>query len=67
MGKAGDVRRAARRWRLLDDRARKLPDGDEKNAAVKARNNALRTLAKSVDADVALHPDLDEQTAQPER
>jgi hypothetical protein len=61
MGKGGDVRKAARRWRLLFLKARDLPDGEEKDAAIKARNNALRTLGKSVDADMALQPDLEAQ------
>lgn len=54
MVKKSNVEKAAATWRLLDSRARKMLDGDEKDRAIKARNNALRTLGKAVDAAESL-------------
>jgi hypothetical protein len=50
MVKKSNVEKAAGVWFLLDDKARKMPDGPEKTAVEVARRNALRTLATAVKA-----------------
>lgn len=50
MAKKSNVENAAATWRLLDLAAKKLKDLPGWDDANKARNNALRTLGKAVDA-----------------
>jgi hypothetical protein len=50
MVKKSNVEKAAAVWFLLDDKARKMPDGPEKKTVESARRNALRTLATAVKA-----------------